>query len=388
MNETKAFICPTCGAPLDYRNSQEPTIRCPYCDTSVIVPEELRVKKPQEITPTVTVVLPKGLPAQIAAPEQIARRSIAAVLLAVSVSLVMITGLVAFLLTARKPARIPSGVQGMVQGLAHGPCRAVLTFGGEGTGPGMFQDARHVAVDGRGNIYVGEYQDGRIQVFDPAGRFLGLWRVDRKKVLTGFAVDRQGIAYAVLSGAGINRYEAATGKFLDKIVYQEDYGFEDVQVTADGGLVTFWCSIHDDIVRFDPQGKVVFTIQKAISGQTDESELSARIASDGLGNIFALGEFNNAVFKFSPEGKYLNRFGGEGDQPGQFRAPGAIAVDGQGRVFVSDFKGIQIFDGEGRYLDLLRVDGFAYGMAFGDRNELFVSTGKKVIKYEVTLGAK
>jgi len=225
-------------------------------------------------------------------------------------------------------------------------------------------------------------------VFDPAGKFLGLWRLDRKKILTGFAVDRQGIAYAVLSGAGINRYEAATGKFLDKIGYQEDYGFEDVQVTADGGLVTFWCSIHDDIVRFDPQGKVVFTIQKAISAQTDESELSARIASDGLGNIFALGEFNNAVFKFSPEGKYLNRFGGEGDQPGQFRAPGAIGVDGQGRVYVSDFKGIQIFDGEGRYIDLIKVDGFAFGMTFDDRNELFVTTGKKVIKYEVTLGAK
>jgi len=385
MNETKAFICPTCGAPLDYQNSQDPTIRCPFCDTSIIVPEELRTNKPQGTPSKVAISLPVGLPVQTGAPEQIARRSIAAVLIAASVSVVVIAGLVGILLTTGKHQ---TGIRGVAHGLAGGPSRVVLSFGGEGTGPGMFQDARHVAVDGRGNVYVGEYQDGRIQMFDPAGKFLGLWRLDRKKVLTGFAVDRQGIAYAVLSGAGINRYEAATGKFLDKIGYQEDYGFEDVQVTADGGLVTFWCSIHDDIVRFDPQGKVVFTIQKAISGQTDESELSARIASDGLGNIFALGEFNNAVFKFSPEGKYLNRFGGEGDQPGQFRAPGAIGVDGQGRVYVSDFKGIQIFDGEGRYIDLIKVDGFAFGMMFDDRNELFVTTGKKVIKYEVTLGAK
>jgi DNA-directed RNA polymerase subunit RPC12/RpoP len=376
MNETKAFVCPTCGAPLDYRDIQEPTIRCPYCDTSVIVPEDLRVKKPQESTPTVSAVS-RTLPAPMVVVDQTSRRSVTAVFLAATVGLVLITGIVAFILTTRNPARIPSGIQAKVQRLATGTCRSVLTFGGEGTGPGMFQDARHVAVDGRGNIYVGEYQDGRIQVFDPAGKFLVLWRVDRK-----------GVAYAVLSGAGINRYEAATGKYLDKIGYQEDYGFEDVQVTADGGLVTFWCSIHDDIVRFDPQGKVVFTIEKAISGQTDESELSARVASDGLGNIFALGEFNDAVFKFSPEGKYLNRFGGEGDQPGQFRAPGAIAVDGQGRVYVSDFKGIQIFDGEGRYLDLIKVDGFVYGMTFNDRNELFVATGKEVIKYEVSLSGK
>ncbi len=387
MNETKAFICPTCGAPLDYQNSQDPTIRCPYCETSVIVPEELRVKKPEENPSTVSVVLSKGLPVQMAAPEQIARRPIAVVLFAAIAGLVFLTGMVAFVMLGLTGGHHQGGQRG-VRGLSSGPGRVTLSFGDEGTGPGLFQDARHVAVDGRGNIYVGEYQGGRIQVFDPAGKFLGLWRLDRKKVLTGFAVDRQGIAYAVLSGAGINRYEAATGKFLDKIGYQEDYGFEDVQVTADGGLVTFWCSIHDDIVRFDPQGKVVFTIQKAISGQTDESELSARIASDGLGNIFALGEFNHAVFKFSPEGKYLNRFGREGDQPGQFRAPGAIGVDGQGRVFVSDFKGIQIFDGEGRYIDLIKVDGLAFGMTFDDRNELFVTTGKKVIKYELTLGAK
>jgi len=121
---------------------------------------------------------------------------------------------------------------------------------------------------------------------------------------------------------------------------------------------------------------------------TENSELDTRVAIDGLGNIFALGTFNTAVFKFSPEGKYLNRFGGDGDQPGQFRAPEAIAVDGQGRVYVSDFKGIQVFDGAGRYLDLIKVDGFPFGMTFNDRNELFVATGKKIIKYEVSLAGE
>jgi len=386
MNETKAFVCPTCGAPIDYRSTEESTIRCPYCNSSVIVPEELRVKKPQESTPTVPV-FPRTLPAQKAAVEQTARRSVAAVLLAASVGLVLITGLVAFLLTARKPSRIPSRVQGMVQGLAAGPGRAVLTFGGEGTGPGLFQDARHVAVDGQGNIYVGDYIGGRIQVFDSSGKFLQLWMVDRKRALRGFAVDRNGIAY--IAQDGLKRYEARTGKYLSEIKYSEvGWGFDDVQVTADGGLVAFWYINRDDLVRFDAQGKVVFALRQAISGQTDESELSARVASDGIGNIFVLGEFSDAVFKYSPEGKYLNRFGGEGDQPGQFSAPEAIAVDGQGRVYVSDSKGIQIFDGEGRYLDFIKVDGFVFGMTFNDRNELFVATGKKVIKYEVSFSGK
>jgi sugar lactone lactonase YvrE len=104
------------------------------------------------------------------------------------------------------------------------------------------------------------------------------------------------------------------------------------------------------------------------------------VAVDGLGNIYALGSFNNAVFKFSPEGKYLTRFGSDGDQPGQFRAPSAIAVDGKGRVYVSDFKGIQVFDGNGRYLAVFDPGGTASGMVFNDKDELFVAARKHVVK--------
>ena len=70
--------------------------------------------------------------------------------------------------------------------------------------------------------------------------------------------------------------------------------------------------------------------------------MSIRVAADGLGNVYALGQFNDAVFKFSPDGRFLTKFGGDGDEAGQFRAPGAIAVDNQGRVYVADFKGTDI----------------------------------------------
>jgi ribosomal protein L7/L12 len=38
---TASFNCPTCGAPLDYPGNGD-TMRCPYCNNSVIVPEDLR----------------------------------------------------------------------------------------------------------------------------------------------------------------------------------------------------------------------------------------------------------------------------------------------------------------------------------------------------------
>src|SRR5882672_10899229 len=40
---------------------------------------------------------------------------------------------------------------------------SALEFGSEGIGAGQFKDARNIAVDGQGRIYVGEYSGGRIQ---------------------------------------------------------------------------------------------------------------------------------------------------------------------------------------------------------------------------------
>jgi len=79
----------------------------------------------------------------------------------------------------------------------------------------------------------------------------------------------------------------------------------------------------------------------------------------------------------------VNKFGSDGDEPGQFRAPNAIAVDGQSRVYVSDIKGIQIFDAEGRYLGVFEPPNraFVFGMTFDDQNELFAVAGDQVFKF-------
>jgi sugar lactone lactonase YvrE len=244
----------------------------------------------------------------------------------------------------------------------------------------MFTDARSIAVDGAGRIYVGEYTGGRIQVFDPDGKFLTQWSIgDRKTLLRGLAADRKGTVYAV-HGGGIDRYRGETGEKLGRVEYGRS-GFDDVAMTADGGLVAAWQSNRDDIITFDSNGKVVRTIPAAISSASGDSELNTRVAVDASGYIYALGTFNNAVFKFGRDGKFINRFSGEGDQPGQLRAPYSIAIDGHGRVYVGDMKGIQVFDANGRYLTLLGLNGIAFGMVFNDKNELFVVARDHVIKY-------
>ena len=255
-----------------------------------------------------------------------------------------------------------------------------LKFGNEGIGPGMFTDARSIAVDGAGNIYVGEYSGGRIQVFDSEGKFVTQWIANAKMPLRGLAADRKGNVYVVQSG-NIQKFEGLSGKPLGELSYGEGWGFDDIVATPDGGLTAAWYKNRDDIVRFDAGGHTVRTIKAAISSITEHSELDTRIAEDGVGNIYARGRFNNAVFKFGRDGKYINKFGSAGDKAGQFQAPVAIAVDGKGRVFVADMKGIQMFDSDGRYLELFKPDnGHASGMIFDDKGELLVVDRTKVMK--------
>ena len=383
----KTFDCPKCGAPVSYEKDvvgASLTARCPYCNSSLSVPDEMR-----------------GHPAQIISHVNIDLRSAGSggkatkwILLIVLIPLFgVLIGAIAMggFLAPLLRGSISTGDNKVTPPTRPGPpgfgdkgsrnafATQILNFGSEGIGPGMFKDARSIAVDASGKIYVGEYSGGRIQVFDPEGKFITQWSVDPKMPLVGMAADRSGVVYIVQSGA-ISRYEGGTGKLLGQLEYEGGWGFDDIKVAADGGLVAAWYKNRDDIVRFNSAGHAVRTIHAAISSVTDDSELDTSVAVDGLGNIYALGSFNNAVFKFTPEGKYLTRFGSDGDQPGQFRAPSAIAVDGKGRVYVSDLKGIQVFDGNGRYLTVFDPGGTASGMVFNDKNELFVAARKHVLK--------
>jgi len=256
--------------------------------------------------------------------------------------------------------------------------REVMRFGREGIGPGQFKDARTVAIDGSGNIFAADYTGGRVQVFDSNGKFLTQWMVDSKFPLLKLAADRKGTVYIVQRG-DINRYEGMTGKPLGKIP-TGGKSFDDVVVSLDGRLVAV--ENNEDLVRMDANGGVVSTIKKSVSGQSDRSELDAKVAVDGLGNLYAMGRFNNAVFKYAPDGKFITRIGGEGDEPGLFRALNGIAVDGKGRIYVSDVKGIQVFDSNGRYLDVFKIErNVAFGMVFNDNDELFVAGRTQIVKF-------
>ena len=382
----QTFDCPKCGAPVAYEppsdlSPRKSTVRCDYCHSHLMIPDE-RSGRPAQVIQIRFGLSPgtkvhKWLWLLIAIPIVVA---VVIGLAAIGVLAPVFSSATRVVKEVNTPAPGPMG--GPTAKNSNGFATVLLDFGSEGIGPGMFTDARSIAVDGAGRIYVGEYQGGRIQVFDPSGKFVTQWSIgDRKTILRGLAADRKGTVYAV-HGGWIERYQGETGEKLGQLEYERS-GFDDVTTAADGGLVAAWQTNRDDIVTFDASGKTLRTIPAAISSASGDSELSMRVAVDGAGYIYALGRFNNGVFKFARDGKFVNRFGSAGDQPGQLRAPYSIAVDGHGRVYVGDIKGIQIFDSDGRYLTFLGGKGVAFGMVFNDKNELFVVARDHVVKYAV-----
>ncbi|HSE20359.1 MAG TPA: hypothetical protein VLB68_01840 [Pyrinomonadaceae bacterium] len=377
----RTFDCPKCGAPVNYGGQAGPegfTSTCNYCGSMIAEPA---MGRPAHVVQ----VRIEGVRPNVKVPKKVVLILVLVPVLAVlGVFVAMIAGFTSAIKTVNKPLissnrSTPDGPKGGLQP-EKGLVTVLLKFGSKGIGPGMFSDARSIGVDAAGNIYVGEYTGGRIQVFDATGKFVTQWNADPKMPVRALAADRKGTVYVVQSGK-IQKFQGSTGESLGSVAFSGGSGFDDVTTTANGGLVCAWYQNRDDIVVLDSNGKALRTIAAAISSTSGDSELDTRVAVDGLGNIYALGTFNNAVFKFGPNGKFINRFGGDGDQPGQFRSPQSIAVDGHGRVYVSDIKGIQRFDSDGRFLDSFRADGStASGMVFNDKNELFVVAREKVVK--------
>jgi ribosomal protein L7/L12 len=251
----------------------------------------------------------------------------------------------------------------------------VFTFGGEGTGAGLFSDAREIGVDANGNIYVGDMETRYVQVFDRDGNFRKQWftgeRDDGRDLnILGMAVRLDGRVF-IASVDGLYGFDGLTGEHLDKLSIAGNGYFEDVAAAPDGSLLAVYFDSKENIIRFNDSGQVDLLLESPIGNVTDHSELDTRVAVDGIGNIYLLGSFNNLAFIYNRDGKYQNRFGGDGEGPGTFRAVNTLAIDNHSRIYISDFQGIQVFDSSGRYLDTFEsshgvrdmvfdLDGFLY----------------------------
>jgi sugar lactone lactonase YvrE len=69
------------------------------------------------------------------------------------------------------------------------------------------------------------------------------------------------------------------------------------------------------------------------------------------------------VERFDASGKYLAEWGRAGDRPGMFTRPKGVAIDHEGHIYVADaaFRNVQVFTPDGKLLLFFGGEGATWG---------------------------
>lgn len=115
----------------------------------------------------------------------------------------------------------------------------VREWGKRGTGPGEFNTVHGIAINSQGNIYVADRENGRLQWFDPQGKFLGEWKYGGQ--LYNVAFSQAGDLYVSTHPKGVSldtefnvvKLDPANGKMLGKFEARS----HELAVAPDGTLL-------------------------------------------------------------------------------------------------------------------------------------------------------
>lgn len=406
----KLIKCPSCAATVEVVDA--PSVQCRYCGTLVPIPAEYRPHKPQIVIQQIDATAYTEYAQQMTQSGRRAGCIITAVVLVFTLGIVAyslftatttITSSVTSVQESIQQSLQQSGVDVEAPGQKPGApqptptpgfASIVLEFGGQGTGPGLMDDPRYIALDADGNIWTADYQDGRVQQFDPSGKFMTLIQVppDRNDytLIRGLAADLKGSLY-VSRGGDILKYDTKTGELLATFAGKfPDAMYDAIAVDATNTLYALHTTASDNaLIKLDADGNPVARWDDIVTSiNKRDPAMDMDVAVDGLGNIAIVSSFGNQVYIFDREGQFVDRFGQEGDEPGQFSSPDKIAVDGQSRLYVGHFGGIDQFDGSGRYLGRLPIDyqkGSPMGFTIDRSGDVYVVTNQgKVLKYQLT----
>jgi DNA-binding beta-propeller fold protein YncE len=121
-------------------------------------------------------------------------------------------------------------------------------------------------------------------------------------------------------------------------------------------------------------------------------------AVDAAGNVYVVDREGNRVQKFNSKGEYLSQFGSTGTGNGQFKEPRSVTVAPDGTLWVTDGGNSRVeqFSAAGAYMQTLGGSGEVggnklqapYGIAVDNQGRVWISDANKVVEFkESTPGA-
>ena len=211
-----------------------------------------------------------------------------------------------------------------------GNCISVFTpkgvkigsFGSIGTAPGKFTNFRGIIVDSEDNIIVMDSGNRRIQKFTSEG-----------KLLTAVGAKGSGpLQFTHPTGVGINSMN-------DKIYIAEDAPNHRIQI------------LNKDLTFSSYFGR---------HGTSENGQFNnpLGVAFDSTGNLYVADCYNHRVQVFTPEGKFLRKFG----VGNKNTLPYSIAIDCNDTMYIADLSNhILIYTSQGQFLRSFGSTGKADG---------------------------
>ena len=401
--------CPSCQGSLEFEDESRAMVRCPYCGSSVAVPEHMRAKPApvNGLHTTVTVLDGRST----TTPSSLGCLIWLIVLAAVGVPLLLVAANVPAVqemlgladgepaaaevaaLTAVNATReaaearaaaviLPTAIPSPSPTPAF--AEPALIVGEPGTGRGQFENPRRLAVDNNGRIYVWDMDGRRLQVFDEAGDYQTQWPLDQ--TVRFLLADQQGHLYVL--GDRLTIHEGATGELLDEIAVATPDGtvtiFQTMAFTPQGNLIlSYWDRDQwlDRLLLVDKEGELLEFWPGAVTNHYGQDGLAKQMAVDREGHIYAF-ELDT-ILKFGPDGRFLNRVGSQGSGPGEWSAPQNIGVDGNGRLYIGEWRGIHVYDNNARFLDTIPTDAYVMDLAISDNNDIWAIVGEQVVRFSL-----
>jgi hypothetical protein len=213
---------------------------------------------------------------------------------------------------------------------------------------GQFSKPSHIMNDSKGNRYIADQLNHRIQKFDSKGNFLA--------------------AFGAF-GSGAGQFNKPTSLAVDALdnVYVADRGNNRVQ-------------------KFSSTGAHLQTIGTSGAGNGQFSNPMSLAISPG-GFLYVADADNYRIQKFTPEGTYLLSFGSFGSNPEEFGSSiSSIAIESDGNILVVDQNKIKRFSEAGAFINEMDFSGYGAGQLATDKSGYLYSSTSTIIRKLDKLG--
>ena len=224
-------------------------------------------------------------------------------------------------------------------------------FGAEGQNDGQFETPVAIAVGADGQIYVSDKFKHQVHVFTNEGVFISSWggkgsEIGQLREPGKLAIDQSGQVYVVDGGNARIQVFTAEGEFLrswgeDSFFHPDAIvGFRSVEAISINSEGLLYVTDRQGVRVFSQEGEFLnITWGEPVNSAT---RFKGGIAIDSSDQVYAFNQVTDQIEVFTAAGELITSFAKEGQGIGEIDTPLGLAISQKGQLFVADTKNNRI----------------------------------------------